>query len=264
MTRITSRSSRLAVAALLAAVALATSTATAVAAVDPGTPDKDVHVGQDNDTAANPFISPPGVVARQDMDETDLLFGRGNADLLIGNHGNDVLLGGPGPDILVGGSDRGSLQPSHTGNDVLVADDGDDVLIWSPGDGNDITDGNDGTDTLIVGPTVRNPDGSIRLDTQSRNRTIPRVELDGFPTYACTLVPVPASEKLGVQYLLRFSVDGVMQNTLRVKDMERVICPGPSAFTAQVADLTAGKPSFSTVPFTSIRGLAGAIIAPVS
>ncbi len=43
MTRTTPRSRRLTGVALLAAVALATSAATAMAAVDPGTPDKDVH-----------------------------------------------------------------------------------------------------------------------------------------------------------------------------------------------------------------------------
>ena len=151
MTLTTPRSRRLTGAALLAAVALATSAAAAMASVDPGTPDKDVHIGKDNDNASNPFIQPPGVAAPQHMNDTDLLFGRGNADLLVGNKGNDALLGGPGPDILVGGIDRGR----DSGNDVMVADDGDDVEIWSPGDGNDIADGNDGTDTLIVGPVLR-------------------------------------------------------------------------------------------------------------
>ena len=258
MTLTTPRSRRFTGAALLAAVALATSAAAAMASVDPGTPDKDVHIGKDNDNASNPFIQPPGVAAPQHMNDTDLLFGRGNADLLVGNKGNDVLLGGPGPDILVGGIDRGG----DSGNDVMVADDGDDVEIWSPGDGNDIADGNDGIDTLIVGPVLTNSTG-LRLDTWTFNRAIPKVDLSGATNQTCELVPVPDSEHLGVQYLLRLTAGGPLLNTLRVKDMEAVVCPGPYAGTARVADLTAGRPSFSTVPVSAVRGLAGAIVAPL-
>ncbi|MEP6651589.1 MAG: hypothetical protein ABJA74_17000 [Lapillicoccus sp.] len=235
------------------------SAATALAAAEPGTPDKDVHLGLDNDNSSNPFIQPPGVATPQHMNDTDLLFGRGNADLLVGNKGGDTLLGGPGPDILVGGPDRGSDRR----DDVLVADDGDDVAVWSPGDGNDIVDGNDGTDTLIVGPVLTTIGGGLRLDTRTLNRAIPKVDIDGFATQTCQLVPVPESEHLGVQYLLRVSVEGVLQNTLRLKDMEAVVCPGPYAGTARVADLTAGKPSFSTVPVSHVRGVAGAIVAPL-
>jgi hypothetical protein len=258
MTRTTPRSRRLTGAALMAAVVLATGTATAMAAVEPGTPDKDVHLGLDNDNASNPFIQPPGVVAPQHMNDTDLLFGRDNADLLVGNKGGDTLLGGTGPDILVGGPDRGSDRR----DDVLVSDDGDDVAIWSPGDGNDIVDGNAGTDTLIVGPVLTTIGGALRLDTWTLDRAIPKVNLARAANQTCDLVPVPESEHLGVQYLLRLSVEGVLQNTLRLKEMEAVVCPGPYAGTARVADLTAGKPSFSTVPLSAVRGLAGAIVAP--
>ncbi len=256
MTLTTPRSRRLTGAALLAAVALATSAATAMATVDPGTPDKDVHIGKDTDNASNPFIQPPGVSAPQHMNDTDLLFGRGNADLLVGNKGGDTLLGGPGPDILVGGPDGGGDRS----DDVLVADDGDDVAIWSPGDGNDIVDGNDGNDTLIVGPVLTNGTG-LRLDTWTLNRAIPKVNLAGATNETCELVPVPDSEHSGVQYLLRLSAGGSLLNTLRLKDMEAVVCPGPDAGSARVADLTAGTPSFSTVPVWAVRGLAGAIVA---
>jgi hypothetical protein len=258
MTLTTPRSRRLTGAALLAAVALATSTAAAMASVDPGTPDKDVHIGKDNDNAANPFIQPPGVAAPQHMNDTDLIFGRGNADLLVGNQGGDTLLGGPGPDILVGGPDRGGDRR----DDVLVADDGDVVAIWSPGDGNDIVDGNDGTDTLIVGPVLTNSNG-LRLDTWTLNRAIPKVDLSGATNQTCELVSVPDSEHLGVQYLLRLTAGGPLLNTLRLKEMEAVVCPGPYAGTARVADLSAGKTSFTTVPVSAVRGLAGAIVAPV-
>jgi hypothetical protein len=258
MTRTTPRSRRLTGVALLAAVALATSAATAMAAVDPGTPDKDVHLGKDNDDAANPFIQPPGIAAPQHMNDTDLIFGRANADLLVGNKGGDTLLGGAGPDILVGGPDRGGDRR----DDVLVSDDGDDVAIWSPGDGNDIVDGNDGTDTLVVGPVLTNSTG-LRLDTRTLNRAIPKVDLAGATNQTCELVPVPDSEHLGVQYLLRLTAGGPLLNTLRLKEMEAVVCPGPYAGTARVADLTAGKTTFTTVPVWAVRGLAGAIVAPL-
>jgi hypothetical protein len=258
MTRTTPRSRRFTGAALLAAVVLATGAATAMAAVEPGTPDKDVHIGKDNDNASNPFIQPPGIAKAQHMNDTDLLFGRGNADLLVGNKGGDTLLGGPGPDILVGGPDRGGDRR----DDVLVSDDGDDVAIWSPGDGNDLVDGNDGTDTLIVGPVLTNSTG-LRLDTWTLNRAIPKVDLSGATNQTCELVPVPESEHLGVQYLLRLSAGGPLLNTLRLKEIEAVVCPGPYAGTARVVDLTAGKPSFVTVPVSAVRGLAGAIVAPL-
>jgi hypothetical protein len=141
-----------------------------------------------------------------------------------------------------------------------VSDDGDDVAVWSPGDGNDIVDGNDGTDTLIVGPVLTNGTG-LRLDTWTLNRAIPKVNLAGATSETCELVPVPDSEHFGVQYLLRLSAGGPLLNTLRLKDMEAVVCPGPDAGSARVADLTAGTPSFSTVPVWAVRGLAGAIVA---
>ena len=41
-------------------------------------------------------------------------------------------------------------------------------------------------------------------------------------------------------------------NTLRVKDMEAVVCPGTYAGKAEVADLTAARPSFTAVPTASV------------
>src|SRR3954464_15084158 len=105
-------------AGVLLLAGLATS---ADAVVEPGTPAKDVTVGLDNDNASNPLIQPPGVTAKQHMDNTDVLFGRDNDDLLSGNLGSDTLLGGNDDDILIGGPEHGT-QPN---SDVLVGDDGD-------------------------------------------------------------------------------------------------------------------------------------------
>jgi len=191
MTLTTPRSRRLTGAALLAAVALATSAAAAMASVDPGTPDKDIHIGKDNDNASNPFIQPPGVAAPQHMNDTDLLFGRGNADLLVGGKGGDTLLGGAGPDILVGGPDRGGDRR----DDVLVSDDGDDVAVWSPGDGNDIVDGNAGTDTLVVGPVLTTAGGGMPSHARiSMIDAVGATVICCTPTYALRLAEIAAQD----------------------------------------------------------------------
>ena len=130
----------------------------------PGTPAKDVQVGLDNDNAANPFIQPPGVTAKQHMDNTDVLFGRDNDDLLIGNLGGDTLLAGADDDILIGGPEKAQAPNS----DVLVGETGKDVNIWAPGDGSDAFIGNEGKDTMIFAPFVENTDGSLLLTKDVR------------------------------------------------------------------------------------------------
>lgn len=245
-------------AATLTATALAlTVTGAAQATLEPGTPAKDVHVGLDNDNASNPFIQPTGVSAPQHMDDSDLMFGRDNDDLLIGRKGSDTLLGGPGSDIMIGGPDV-ATEPS---SDVLVGDVGDDIGIWAPGDGNDVFAGDEGRDTMIFGPLVTAADGSLVL-RRTLGRSVPRVVLGGPSTYGCTLVPVPASEQIGVQYLVRFTVSGAPVATVRLKDVEQVVCPGPTAGTARVADLTAASPAFVTRPLGYLGGVVGAIVAP--
>ncbi len=229
----------------------------ASAVVVPGTPAKDVHVGLDNDTRSNTFIQPPGVTARQDMDRTDVVFGRGNDDLLVGNRGSDTLLGGPGSDILVGGPDHGATPSS----DVLDGDLGDDVGIWSPGDGNDVFVGYDGTDTMILGDLATTAGGTLRL-TKQLGREVPHVTVDGLPHDGCDLVPVPESEHLGVQYLVRFTVDGVITSTIRLKDVERVLCPSPNAGHGLLATLTDPHPGFHDVDLGTLAGLTRAIVGP--
>lgn len=227
----------------------------ASASVEPGTPAKDVHVGADNDNAANPFIQPPGLTSRQDMADTDVLFGRGDGDLLIGRLGADVLLGGPGADILAGGPGR---DGQGGGNDVMVGDDGDDIGIWSVGDGNDVFAGNDGTDTMLVGRLLTDSTGSPVLE-HGGNRVVPKVSLDVAGGLRYQLVPVPPSEDLGVQYLLRVSPAGHPVSTIRLKDVERVVLPGGPG-QARIVDLTGMLPVESTVPVTALRGLTGAIV----
>lgn len=232
--------------------------ATASALVTPGTPAKDVSVGLDNDNATNTFIQPPGVAAKQHMDNTDLLFGRGNDDLLVGRLGGDTLLGGPGDDITIGGPERGQAPNS----DVLVGDRGDDINIWAPGDGSDAFSGNEGTDTMVFAPFVLEDDGSL-LITKDRGRKIPRVDIDDQDAFTCTIVRVPASERLGFQFLVRFNVNATPVVTVRQKDVERVYCPSPYAGRALVASLASPHPAFHEVRLADVRGTVGAILAPV-
>jgi hypothetical protein len=243
-----------ALAGLVAIVGLSGPTSTAT--VEPGTPAKDVHVGLDDDNADNQFIQPPGVRTAQHMDDTDVLFGRDNDDLLIGRLGGDTLLGGPDSDILVGGPESGHAP----GNDVLVGDEGDDVSIWSRGDGNDAVVGNDGYDTMIFGPVVRNADGSVRLTT-SRHREVPHVRVDESPRLRCSIAAFPKSPQPGYEYLVRLTWNGVPTATVREKDIERVLCPGPRPGTARVALPHGSHPmDFRTVPLSAIGGLVGAIV----
>jgi hypothetical protein len=252
------RTSRLAAASLVAGALVLGAAATSSAFVQPGTPAKDVTIGLDNDNADNPFIQPPGVTAKQHMDNTDVLFGRANDDLLIGKLGDDTLLAGADDDILVGGPEKGA-QPN---SDVLVGDYGNDVNIWAPGDGSDAFIGNQGYDTMVFAPFVEKSNGDLLL-TWHRGRKVPRVDIDEKPAFSCTIVKVPATERLGFQHLVRFNVNGTPVVTVRQKDVERVFCPSPDAGKAQVAYLTDRHPAFRTVRLDRVRGTTGAILAPV-
>lgn len=246
-------------AAAAAALSVALGSSNALATVDPGTPANDVHFGQDNDNASNPFVQPHGVSATLHMNNTDVMFGRDNDDLLVGKLGSDTLLGGSGSDILIGGPD----QSSSPVTDVMVGDKGDDVSIWSPRDGNAVFAGDEGQDTAIFAPLVKNPDGSLRLDSW-KSRTIPRVTIDNKDALSCTLVNVPPREQLGAQYIVRFTLNDAPVASVQLKDVEQVLCPSPEAGQVLVADLREAEAHLTTVPLEDVKGLAGAIIAPAS
>jgi hypothetical protein len=248
----------LAVGTLAAGALIAGTPTSSLAFVAPGTSGKDVTVGADNDNAANPFIQPPGVTAKQHMDNTDLLFGRGNDDLLIGRLGGDTLLGGGDSDILIGGPEKGQAPNS----DVLVGETGNDINIWAPGDGSDAFAGNEGWDTMIFAPFVEKSNGSLLL-TWEHGRKVPHVAIGEQPAFSCTIVRVPASEKLGFQFLVRFNVNGSPVVTVRQKDVEKVFCPSPDAGKAKVAYLTSAHPQFRDVWLSRVGGTVGDILRPV-
>jgi len=245
----------LVVSGALATVALGAVAATG--AVAPGTPGKDVTRGLDNDDASNTFIQPPGVAAKQHMDKTDVIFGRGGQDLLQGNLGSDTIVGGPGADIMIGGPEKFRAPNS----DVLLGDEGNDINIWAPGDGSDAYVGDKGSkDAMVFAPFVLRADGSIKTE-RFQGRRIPRVDISDKPAFSCTIVPVPASEKLGEQFLVRFNVNGSPAVTVRQKDVERVLCPSPYPGRLRWADLTKPNPVFTSVRLTDVPGDLGAIVA---
>ncbi|WP_109505877.1 calcium-binding protein [Nocardioides speluncae] len=231
----------------------------AAAFVAPGTNGNDVTVGADNDNADNTFIQPPGVAAKQHMDNTDVLFGRGKDDLLIGRLGGDTALGGSGSDILVGGPEDFAAPNS----DVLVGDTGNDINIWAPGDGSDAFIGNENYDTMIFAPFVEKPDGSLVLSSYG-DRKVPRVDIDEKPNFSCTIVAVPRSENLGFQFLVRFNVNGTPAVTVRQKDVEKVFCPSPVKGQAKVAYLNTAHPQFRNVWLSQVPGTVGAILKPTA
>ena len=134
--------------------------------------------------------------------------------------------------------------------------------IWAPGDGSDAFIGNQGYDTMIFAPFVEKSDGSLML-TRYRHRQVPRVDIDAQPAFSCTIVKVPASQRLGFQFLVRFNVNGNPVVTVRQKDVERVFCPSPTEGKVKVADLTDAHPAFHDVWISRVGGVSGKILAPV-
>ncbi len=250
------RSTRAALVVSTVVAGLAAGAVGAVASVAPGTPGRDVTRGADNDVAGNTFIQPAGVAARQHRSGGDVLFGRAGDDLLEGNRGSDTLVGGGGDDLLVGGPDTGRLP----GDDVALGDGGNDIDVWSPGDGNDVFVGDRGYDTLVVAPFLPAAHSPVQ-HVRWHGRVVPRVDIGGHADLGCLIVPVPASEHLGEQFLVRFTVDGTITSTLRVKDVERLLCPSPSVDRARVADLTQDRPRFRGVRLSVVRGTLGAVVA---
>jgi hypothetical protein len=245
---------KIAVSAVITGVAL--SGVAAFGTVTPGTPGRDVTSGLDNDNATNTFIQPPGVTAQQHMNNGDVLFGRQNDDLLIGNLGSDTLVAGPGDDIMIGGPDN--FTPPN--NDVALGETGSDVFVWAPGDGSDAFAADKGFDTMIFANLETRANGSPQLEW-FHGRRIPRVDITGQPAQSCQIVPVPARERLGAQFLVRFLVSNAITVTVRQKDVERVLCPSSNARRLEVADLTSAHPSFHSVPVGHFHGTVGAIVA---
>lgn len=251
-------------AAAVAALALVT-IGGAQAAVIPGTPGPDVHKGLDNDNANNTFIQPPGVVAKQHMENTDVLFGRAGNDLLIGKLGSDVLLGNEGHDILIGGREAFAAPNS----DVMIGDTGSDINIWAPGDGSEIFVGDEDAnrkdkDSMIFAPFVLGNNGVDPKLVYAYGRTIPRVDISKKPQFSCKIERIPAAQKDGAQFVVRFFANNVLAVTVRQKDVEQVFCPSPTLGKVKFAYLDGPYPTtFKEIWINNIgQNTLGAILAP--
>jgi Ca2+-binding RTX toxin-like protein len=216
---------------------------------------KNVIVGADNDNATNTFLQPANVTAKQHLDNTDVLVGGARADLLIGMKGADVLESGRSSDILVGGVEKAQAPNA----DILSSGSGDDVNIWAPGDGSDFYLGGSGYDTHISAPIVL--DGERVALFPAGNRQVPHVSIDAKPQFTCTVERVPSELGLNFDYITRFFANGNLAVTIRLQDVERVLCPSPNAGKVLAARLVGSQPTFVERPLSAYAGtLVGAII----
>ena len=210
-------------------------------------------IGLDNDNNLNTFIQPIGETDKQHMEDADLLFGDDSANLLIGMLGADTIMGGDNADILVGGAenfrtgeDANTGEQRGSNSDVLLGENGDDINIWSPGDGSDAFLGGEGYDSMIFAPLIH-PNGDKNQVPSIFNfdgREIVKVKIDELPQFSCTIEVVPAlANLLHYEFIVRFAVNGDVKVTVRLADVEQVLCPSPNASKVQVANLTSLTPT---------------------
>jgi hemolysin type calcium-binding protein len=231
-------SSVVTVAALVVAGVLIASPRDSGASLAQGGDNPDILIGTDTDNTANPAIQPPGVVANQSLNNADVLSGGGGNDILVGLLGSDVLIGGPGNDIFIGGPE-GFVAPN---SDVILGEDGNDINIWAPGDGSDAFIGGNGTDTMVFGVIDRNAAGVPTGGGSAPGfAVVPTANLTGQPGF-CT---IERSADPSFDYLVRFFVraTGAMAVTVRLKDVERLLCTSQAGGQITFADLTAANPA---------------------
>ena len=213
-----------------------------------GDDNPDVLIGLDNDNVNNPTIQPPGTVANQSLNNTDVLAGRGGNDVLVGLGGSDVLSGGPGNDILIGGPEQGVTPNS----DIILGDEGDDISIWAPGDGSDLFVGGEGTDLQIFGVIDRN---AANVPTSAGPApgfaNVPSANVSGSPGF-CTL---ERSADPSYEFLVRFFVraTGGLAVTVRLIGVEQVICTSAAGGQITFADLRTANPQFVVVTLADVQ-----------
>jgi hemolysin type calcium-binding protein len=234
----------------LALVIAAVAIQGAGAALQLGSAARDVIFGRDNDNAENTFIQPAGVAAKQHLDNTDVVLGGSRGDVLVGLKGNDLIDGGSDDDVLIGGVEKGA-QPN---SDLLSGGYGNDVNIWAPGDGSDAFLGGPGYDTHISAPLVLDETGTRPALFPHHGRQLPHVSIDSKPQFTCTIEAVPAERELGFEYITRFLVNGNLAVTIRLQDVEQVLCPSPNPGKVLVAELGGHAPAFVERPLSQFAG----------
>ena len=216
----------------------------------------EILIGQDNDNLDNPLIQPPGTVANQSLNNTDVLVGRGGCDILIGLLGSDVMDGDGGNDILIGGTEQ-FVAPN---SDIMFGGSGSDISIWAPGDGSDAFIGGSGLDAQVFGVIDRDANNVPILspvDGRHSKTGLPTAEVTNSPGF-CTLEPVPDDAELGFAFLVRFFVraTGALAVTIRLPaDVEQVFCTSEAGGAITFADLTAANPEFVEVSLDQVQQL---------
>jgi RTX calcium-binding nonapeptide repeat (4 copies) len=213
-----------------------------------------VVLGADNDNAENTFIQPAGVAARQHMENADVIVGSRYGELLLGRKGSDVIEAGYGNDIMLGGLDKGAPN-----SDVLFGSWGNDYNIWAPGDGNDAFLGGPGYD-VHINSAVEQANGEVAL-FRANGRTVPRALIDQQTT-SCSVEAVPAQQGLGFDYITRFlGANGNVIVTIRLKDVELLVCNSAQDGMARFAVLRGPAPQLVERPLAAFRGtLLGGIL----
>ena len=208
--------------------------------------------GVDNDNPANSFIQPAGEESKQHMENTDVLYAKGNyGNLMFGVLGRDTIVGGAYDDISVGGPEN-FVGPN---SDAIYSAYGDDINIWAPGDGSDAFVGGEGKDVMIFAPFKnQSAPGAVPTLHDANGRDVPQViavNRADKPLFSCTIEALSAADNLGYDFLVRFAVNGDIKVTVRLKDVEWVICPGNvGTQTVKFANL-ASSTTFSNKPLNS-------------
>jgi hypothetical protein len=70
---------------------------------------------------------------------------------------------------------------------------------------------------------------------------VPHVSIDSKPQFTCTVERVPREQELGFDYITRFLANGNLAVTIRLQDVEQVLCPSPNAGKVLVARLYTGS-----------------------
>jgi Ca2+-binding RTX toxin-like protein len=224
------------------------------AALEDGGLGSDVLFGADDDNLNDTVIQPPGTVANQSLNNTDVLLGGLGNDVLIGLLGNDVLRGGPGHDILVGGTEQGT-QPN---SDIIFGEGGNDTNIWAPGDGSDAFIGGNGLDALVFGVIDRDANNIPTLTPKPGSyypQGVPTADVTNLPGF-CRVDPVPDAA-FGYDWLVRFFVrsTGALAVTIRVKDVEQAFCASEPGGQITYADLTQANPQFQVITLQDVQTL---------
>lgn len=202
-----------------------------------------IIIGSDDDNSSNPLIQPPGTVANQSLNNTDILVGGDGNDVIVGLLGSDVIAGGGGNDIIIGGPEQGTTPNS----DVMFGDAGDDINIWAPGDGSEVFIGGAGTDAIVFGV----------IDKDASNRPIsggpapgfahiPRANVTGQGGF-CTIERVnPAT---GYEFLAKFfgRAAGNLIVTVRLREVEQFFCTSEAGGQITYADLRQANPQLEVV-----------------